>query len=105
MYYKSRKEFITRLYSKKQKNNQGSYYDDYDDYDEYSNYNEYSNYDDDYGIGNYEVKDINEGNITIEQLKNLGFCEIFDELRISELNGIFAVHEPARCKKDEFILW
>ena len=51
LYYKSRKEFITKLYSKKQKNNQGSYYDDYDDY-----YDDYNNYDD-YSIGNYEVKD------------------------------------------------
>ena len=54
LYYKSRKEFITKLYSKKQKNNQSSYYDD--DYDNYNNYDDYNNYDN-YSIGNYEVKD------------------------------------------------
>lgn len=56
-------------------------------------------------LGNYERKDIENGIITIEKLKEMGFTDVVNELRIPELDGIFAVHEPERCKKDEFNLF
>lgn len=57
-------------------------------------------------LGNYELKDIEEGKLTIEALKNeYGFAEVYENLRIEELNNIFATHCPNDCKKDEFNLF
>lgn len=54
-------------------------------------------------LGNYEIKDINEGKIKKEDLTSIyGFSEVYDNFRIPELNNIFATHCPLDCKKDEF---
>lgn len=57
-------------------------------------------------LGNYELKDIEEGIVTREELvEKYGFAEVYDNLNIPELNGIFATHCPNDCKKDEFNLF
>ena len=57
-------------------------------------------------LGNYELKDIEEGKITREELvEKYGFEAVYDNLNIPELNGIFATHCPNDCKKEEFNLF
>lgn len=57
-------------------------------------------------LGNYELKDIEEGKITREELvEKYGFEAVYDNLNIPELDGIFATHCPEDCKKDEFNLF
>lgn len=57
-------------------------------------------------LGNYEIKDIENETITKEELiKKYGFYEIYDNLRIPELEGIYATHCPKDCNKKEFNLF
>lgn len=57
-------------------------------------------------LGNYELKDIEEGKVTREELvEKYGFEAVYDNLNIPELDGIFATHCPNDCKKDEFNLF
>ena len=57
-------------------------------------------------LGNYELEDIKSGVITEEELiKEYGFYEVHYNLRIPELEGIFATHCPNDCNKKEFNLF